>query len=182
MLKIDKNQPTFFAELVKNRKKWEEFKDKKRLNEFLLKEQEYMCVYCESKIIKEFHIDHFYKRDLFPNLTFDYNNLFISCNDENHSAKYKDKFGLKKEEFANIYSPLDIKLNEFEYSWTGEILGKTQKAQKTIEVFNLNNNILIQKRSKIIKQLYSYQNLDFNIFECFGEFKTFLDFYKNNLL
>jgi Cu(I)/Ag(I) efflux system membrane protein CusA/SilA len=38
--------------------------------------------------------------------------IFISCNDENHSAKYKDKFGLKKEEFANIYSPLDIKLND----------------------------------------------------------------------
>jgi len=175
MLKITKNKPHFFDKLVKDKKVWSDLKDRNELNQVLLQEQNNMCVYCESKL-KDFHIDHFFKRDLFQKQTFEYDNLFLSCNFEFHCAKYKDKFGLKKEEFFEIYSPIDINLDEFEYSFTGEILGKTDKAKKTIEVFNLNQKSLVEKRKKISLSVEHYK--EFDLFEIFGEFKTFLEFLK----
>jgi len=173
MLKITKNKPQFFDKLIKDKKIWGDLKDRKELNQVLKIEQNNMCAYCESKL-KNFHIDHFFKRDLFPKQTFEYNNLFLSCDFEIHCAKFKDKFGLKKEEFFEIFSPIDVNLEEFEYSLTGEILGKTDKAKKTIEVFNLNNKSLLEKRKRISSNIEYYK--DFDLFEIFGEFKTFLKF------
>jgi uncharacterized protein (TIGR02646 family) len=184
MLKINKIKPDFFDKLVKNKTQWSELnnQDKQQLHNKLSEEQKKMCAYCESQIKNDnAHIDHFYKRNLFPKQTFEYNNLFKSCNNENHCAKHKDKFKLKKEDFKNFYSPLDINLEEFNYNLlTGEIIGLTPKAQKTIEVFNLNHTTLKYKRETIIKQLSSYQDMDFDLsdlFEAFGEFINLLDYY-----
>ncbi|NOZ91078.1 MAG: TIGR02646 family protein [Epsilonproteobacteria bacterium] len=170
MLKITKTKPEFFKKLIKGKKVWSDIKNREELNQNLVKEQEGMCAYCESRL-KDYHIDHFFKRDLFPKLTFDYDNLFLSCNCERNCAKFKDRFGLKKEEFFNIFSPIDINLDEFDYSLTGEILGKTAKAKRTIEVFNLNSKSLVEKRKRIS---YQTMGLEFDLFEIFGEFKTFL--------
>jgi len=179
MLKIDKIKPNFFDNLIKNKKTWDDLNNRDVVNDTLLKEQEAMCAYCEIKLNK-YHIDHFYKRNLFPELTFDYNNLFLSCNSEKHSAKYKDKLGLQKNEFVEFYSPIDINNQEFEYSLLGEIVGKTTRARKTIEVFNLNHKSLVERRSKIIKQINSCKDyLQYDLFEFFKEFKTLLLFIQD---
>jgi len=101
-----------------------------------------MCAYCESKI-KKYHIDHFKTRNQYPEFTFNYNNLFVSCECEKSCAKNKDKIGLNRSDFDNFYFPLSININEFEYTLLGDILGKTDKAKKTIEIFNLNSKSLI---------------------------------------
>ena len=36
-----------------------------------------VSAYTEEPLSGDAHIDHFRKRDLFPNLTFDWNNLFV---------------------------------------------------------------------------------------------------------
>jgi len=177
MLKIAKTKPNFFDKLIRDKKSWQDIPDRKELRENLFKEQSGMCAYCEIKL-KSYHIDHFFKRDLFPNLTFDYNNLFLSCDCENNCAKFKDKFGLTKEEFYNIFSPVDINLDEFEYSFTGDIIGKTDKAKRTIEVFNLNSKSLVEKRKTIA--INCQYCLEFDLFETFGEFKSFLEFLERN--
>jgi len=178
MLQVDKQEPIFFHNFIKGKKVWSDIKDRQELNKELLKEQANMCAYCESKIPKDYHIDHFYKRDLFPKLTFNYDNLFISCNCEKSCAKYKDKYGLKKDDFNTFFSPQNINLDEFEYSLTGEIIGKTEKANKTIIVFNLNNRSLVEKRKTI--SLNSKNMMDYDLFEIFQEFQTFLEFLKKN--
>ncbi|RUM61225.1 MAG: TIGR02646 family protein [Persephonella sp.] len=185
MLKITKKKPDFFDDLVKDKKNWDNLRgeEKKIIAEYLKKnEQKGMCAYCESKLKENsYHIEHFRKRSLFPELTFDYNNLFLSCNNENSCGKHKDRYGLTKDEFNTIYSPLYINLDEFEYSYTGEILGKTPKAKKTIEVFNLNERSLVEKRKKIIKSIeFCREYLNLDLFEIFQEFKTFLIFLKNS--
>ena len=185
MLKITKKKPDFFDDLVKGKKSWDNLRgeEKKIITEYLKKnEQEGMCAYCESKLKENsYHIEHFRKRSLFPELTFDYNNLFLSCNNENSCGKHKDRYGLTKDEFNTIYSPLNINLDEFEYSYTGEILGKTPKAKKTIDVFNLNERSLVEKRKTIIKNIQNCKTyLDLDLFDIFQEFKTFLIFLKNS--
>jgi len=177
MLKINKNKPIFYDEMIKNKKVWSDYLDKKDLKEHLVLEQDNMCAYCESKISKQAHIEHFYTRNLFPQLTFDYNNLFISCNTEKTCGKHKDSYHLKKDEFDEFYSPINIDINEFDYAITGELTAKTDKAQKTIDVFNLNHRVLIEKRYKIMKQINNYKEyLNFNLFNIFKEFKTFFIF------
>jgi len=71
----------------------------------------------------------------------------------------------------------DIKLCEFEYSLLGDIVGKTKKAKRTIEIFNLNYKSLVEQRARISKQIESCRAyLNYDLFEFFGEFKSFLVF------
>ena len=173
MLKIVKQQPDNFDLLIKNKKVWSDLKDKAILNNSLPDEQENMCVYCETKLNK-YHIDHFYKRDLFPNKTFDYENLYLSCDNENNCAKYKDKFGLQKYKFELMFNPINIKLGEFYYSYMGDIIGKSKKARYTIKVFNLNSKKLVEQRKRIILSLKDFGELNIDLFDVFKEFKNLL--------
>lgn len=173
MLKIVKQQPDNFDLLIKNKKVWSDLKDKTILNNSLSDEQENMCVYCETKLNK-YHIDHFYKRDLFPNKTFDYENLYLSCDNENNCAKHKDKFGLQKYKFESMYNPINIKLEEFKYTSMGDILGQSDEAIYTIKVFNLNSKKLVEQRKRIISGIKDCGNLNIDLFEIFNEFKNLL--------
>ncbi len=68
---------------------------KKRLHDHLVKEQSYLCIYCERKIYlktgKEYllcgHIEHIRPKDEFKSLVFEYSNLSISCDGLNCDAK-----------------------------------------------------------------------------------------------
>ncbi|CAH0288387.1 hypothetical protein SRABI123_04146 [Pseudomonas sp. Bi123] len=54
------------------------------------------CAYCEADIIQSGrkHLEHFQQRDRFPQGTFDWNNLFGSCNREDTCGKFKDRCSL----------------------------------------------------------------------------------------
>ncbi|MFV0931183.1 hypothetical protein D3C76_658010 [compost metagenome] len=57
--------------------------------------QDTRCAYCEADISKSGrrHLEHFRQRDRFPQGTFDWNNLFGSCNREDACGKFKDSCG-----------------------------------------------------------------------------------------
>lgn len=58
------------------------------------------CAYCEAGIITgPRHIEHFRQRDRYPQGTFDWTNLFGSCDRGESCGKHKDKCG---------YTPVDL--------------------------------------------------------------------------
>ena len=73
------------------------------------------------------HIDHFRKKSLYPELTFDWNNLFVAAKDIDCGADYKDKHisgprTVADNIYRNIFSPLDANLSQyFWYRQDGQI-------------------------------------------------------------
>lgn len=186
MRKIDKEvAPEFFSDFItrNNPTDWSDIAPiRSRLREYILgKEQNGYCAYTTIKItdIAHCHIDHFYKRDLFPNRIFDYHNMLVSCNSENYGAKYKDKKVRSKEENKDLINPVSDNPAEYiEYTFTGEIvpINQNQRAKKTIEYFNLNSRSLVKRRKSVI---YSFINMakDFSeeeLVEAIGEFEPML--------
>jgi uncharacterized protein (TIGR02646 family) len=101
----------------------------------LLKEQGYICCYCGSSIArKECHIEHFKPKSVYKNLTFEYTNLFASCQGEDEKCpRVPVHCGHKKNNWYDddlMVSPLDPNCaNYFKYSGYGEIL-PTENPQK----------------------------------------------------
>lgn len=133
----------------------------------LTDEQNQLCGYTEIYIndLKDCHIDHYKKKSVFPELTFEWNNLIVATKDGNFGANYKDnKSGIQKNNYGNIFNPvIDNVENYFDYTTWGEVTPKTaisevenQKAIKTIEVFNLNHNSLKDRRKNLISMIGSY--------------------------
>ena len=55
-----------------------------------------LCAYCETSLItksgqRDAHIEHFLQKGRDPRVTFDWNNLFGSCNRKESCGKHKDK-------------------------------------------------------------------------------------------
>lgn len=133
---------------------------KKNLREHLIQEQDQLCIYCERKLVSTGqHIEHIYPKDPvggFPELTFEYTNLVVSCNGDQ----------CEPPEFRNIFKPEDVascghkKNNDLDVSEflnpttergireyfaygkdTGEIkaIDGNEKAKYTINLLNLDN-------------------------------------------
>jgi len=171
MLQVSKTEPKFFSDKKKKILKpkesdaWSELGDiRADLREYILEnEQSSMCAYCEKKITsdsKKSNIDHYKTRNLHPELTLDYNNFFVSCNNLNHCSSKKDNIGLNKNDYENMMNPLDKDLDEnFSYA-LGEIEGKNKKANFTIDTFALNNISLVEERKEIIRNFEFYKEFD----------------------
>lgn len=104
------------------------------------------------------HIDHFKKRDLFPQLTFCWENLIVDDHTKAYGSDYKDSFGLKVADYDRIINPVDDDPHDyFEYLTSGEIIAKEgadkAKAEFTIKVFNLNERSLVCERESMIKNI-----------------------------
>jgi len=179
MHKIEKIEPKFFTKAKRKVKKPKEdsaWKDeniveiKTQLREYLIKEQYGLCAYCERKLEDkgDLSIDHFKKRELFPNLTLEYYNFFISCKSKNHCESFKDnKFKtLKKEDYAKIIHPYSDEPEYYlSYNFMGEMVPndnlkdfEIEKANFTIKIFNLNDRVLIEDRKRIIISLIELLN------------------------
>jgi uncharacterized protein (TIGR02646 family) len=121
------------------------------------------CAYCEDLIrsANGKHVEHFRRKNKthgFPELTFTWNNLFLSCESPRHCGHYKDRPG------GDSYNPDDlVKPDEDEpdkylyFHSNGEVrprvgIDSTAKyrAEETIRVFNLNEPALRGQRGKII--------------------------------
>ena len=181
MLRVTKIEPKFFSDKKRKIKKpkestaWRELADiRENLRSYILsKEQSDMCIYCEKKITsnnQKSNIDHYKTRKLYPELTLDYNNLFVSCNHNAHCSSYKDRLPLTKEDYQNILNPLSIELdNTFGYTSFGEIEPLNKKALFTQDSFNLNHISLVEERKLIIQNFESYREFDEDILvECLG--------------
>jgi uncharacterized protein (TIGR02646 family) len=147
--------------------------EKPIVKDALLKEQGYICCYCESRVSKEnSHIEHLQPRSKYPDLLFEYGNLMASCQankkenvdpSDEESVDYQSKpihCGHHRGDWYDehlMISPLDPTCTDFfRFTEAGEILPtsdpqKENTAAATIEKLALNINKLIRLRRKAIE-------------------------------
>ncbi len=179
MIQIDKAPYPEFLNFVQknNPQNWEGLDAAVRTNtrKYILEdEQSNQCAYTELPLEYEknnSHIEHLKRKDsaFFPELTFEWSNLFVSCNSDDFGGKYKDEKYLKgktKEDNALIINPsLENPNQYFELKNWGELTIKADlqgiaktKAEETIKAFNLNHNSLQDRRREMIQSVNDYKN------------------------
>lgn len=112
------------------------------------------------------HIDHFLKRDLFPQLTFDWCNLVIDDHNNGYGADYKDRRIKNIGQNQNLINPIKEDPHDFfTYQESGRIIplpnlsvNNRERAEFTINSFNLNNQYLVRKRLSLIKSVEDYKS------------------------
>jgi uncharacterized protein (TIGR02646 family) len=193
--KINKTEPTFYLESLRkeNSKTWADVSNKTELRAYMLgKEQNNQCAYTEMRINStDSHIDHYIKQDFIgkglfrPTNVFLWHNLFAASNNEYFGAKYKDK-NIKPEDYGSILNPaVDNPAEHLEYSFTGDILPKNNspKGKKTIEMFNLNDKVLVKERRDVavqIKSIYFGYSID-DLINTFGRFEGMIRYLCDRL-
>ena len=195
MLQVTKDEPSYFktakskVKLTKVKDAWEDknvtkVRSQLRTN-ILLEEQNLLCIYCEKEIDErpeKSNIDHFKTRNLFPELTLDYNNLLVSCNTYGRCSNFKDNHIKTRDEYKNIINPiLENPDNFFDYLVSGEIVSKTNcnKSEFTIDIFKLGRTTdenLTKERKKIATALkYCCDNLSLDeIYTIFPDYHNFI--------
>ncbi len=118
------------------------------------------CAYCECQLQEDNtkrHIEHFIQKGRDPRVTFDWDNLFGSCNNPNRCGKFKDEDSeAKKIDLAKICKPdvmdpseLILFLNSGKVrpriSLTPE---KKEIADNTIAIFNLDGDSTLENSRK----------------------------------
>ena len=133
------------------------------LKEQLRQEQKGLCCYCCQILGDETDkttVEHLKSRDKYPKLTFDYGNLLLSCKQSKQcdNAKGNDELDL---------TPLMIECDtEITLKVNGELNPKSKKAKQAINLLNLNNVDLCQRRKQVIKSLFDTDNrLDKEVLE-----------------
>jgi len=128
------------------------------IKEGLLKEQGFICCYCEIRIDdRNSHIEHFRPRSFFPEESADYNNLLCSC--QKNPPKGEPKHcGTKKGNWYDkdlLISPLEENCEgRFRYTFDGKINPANKKdnaAIETIEKLGLNIKTLTDSRKKVLE-------------------------------
>lgn len=179
MRKINKGEalPEFLNFSTKNLgANWDDFHKKAHdvylltREQMLIVEQNCLCGYTEIPIndITEVHLDHYLKKSMSPKDTFNWNNLIAATKDSDFGANHKDGvYKIQREEYGSIFNPVEDAIeNYFEYNLRGEIEPKAEltpvlkaKVEKTVEVFNLQHEILRRRRENIMRQINAYKDL-----------------------
>jgi uncharacterized protein (TIGR02646 family) len=153
---------------------------KQSVKETLLKEQGYICCFCENRVtMDQGHIAHLLDRKQHPELVLEYGNMLYSC-PENQRGE-PQTCGHAQGNRKLPISPLDEDCeNHFIYDGeTGEILprensNKFSDAQETIRILNLNASKVLCK-----KRLEAYHETENNKVELtIDEFEVWI----NNIL
>lgn len=151
---------------------------KKALREELLKEQGYLCCYCNRRIelkseeeAKASTIEHFLPRSAYLHLTFEYSNLHAACSGKvkpQERPKKQQNCGQKKDDEKLPLSPLSEDIEQhFGCTKDGQIMPKTEVAEETIHLLNLN-----AKKLKDLRQSFIEANIytEETVFEDVEEF------------
>lgn len=126
------------------------------------------CAYCESKITVVTYgaIEHFFPKSLYPDLTFEWTNLLLSCDICNNSRHKGTKFPLDSQGNPLLIDPTDGKTNpntHLEFVWDdvtqiASIYGKDEKGKVVEDIFDFNGmrgrRELIYHRSQYLKKLF----------------------------
>jgi len=119
------------------------------------------CSYCEC-LLKKRHIEHFVDKGRTPIKTFDWNNLFGSCDNRSRCGHYKDSNKVNSYDSINIIKPDSDNASDYLVFITdgsvrsriGLIPIKKFKASETIRVFNLNlDTSLVNSRKVAIRYI-----------------------------
>ncbi len=137
-------------------------------NAILYNEQKGLGGYTEKPLLnaKDIHIDHYKKKGMGwqPDVTFDWNNLIVEDRNPQYGACYKDKLTSSKDDYDKMINPVtEYPERYFDYLTNGEIKPKDditdeerEKAEFTINRFNLNHTHLQKTREAIIKNIAVY--------------------------
>lgn len=179
MIHIEKTPYPEFVDFIERNKpqNWDALDATVRINTrkyILVEEQGNQCAYTELPVEYEknsSHIEHLKRKDsaFFPELTFEWTNLFVSCNASDFGGKHKDDTYLRrkgKADNALILNPAtENPADFFELKSWGELTIKEnlndtdrRKAETTIDAFNLNHNSLIQRRTEMIQRVKDYKS------------------------
>lgn len=167
MHKLNRPQaPSCLSKFKHGRDNWEDVStdDKIEIWTKLTKMQGERCAYCESKLGTKHsrkHIEHFQQKGAYIQCTFQWSNLFGSCNYNDSCGKNKDNYSSKSYVHADLIKP-DVDDPEYFFNFVpdGTIairsnLTETEKlrAQTTLNVFNLDaqHGRLRQMRQLAIK-------------------------------
>lgn len=131
---------------------------KKQLKIQLLQEQGGICCYCGDRITyTDSNIEHFLPKDdsLFPELQLEYSNLLSSCLGGQVDRQTNKRFPLscnaKKNNKIVPVSPTDPQCEkQFIYDDDGNIYGLTDNARSAIQILNLNNEVIKNRRKAAI--------------------------------
>jgi uncharacterized protein (TIGR02646 family) len=147
----------------------ENIRRKSQISEVLRGLQIDRCAYCETALNGHGHIEHFRRKHKshFPHLTFDWKNLFLSCEGPDTCGHFKDR------KHAPAYDPDKlIKPDQHDpecflfFHSRGEVLAREGidpsakvRANETIRVFGLNDPSLQDRRRKAIAGYFAAHNL-----------------------
>jgi uncharacterized protein (TIGR02646 family) len=127
------------------------------------------CAYCESKITVVTYgaIEHFFPKSQYPDLTFEWTNLLLSCDRCNDAGHKGTQFPLDDNGNPLLIDPTDGVTDpnkHLEFSWDAEtglasVYGRDRRGKTVESVFDLNGvrgrRELIDHRSKYIKRLFA---------------------------
>lgn len=147
----------------------------------LVEQTEYgvRCAYCEGGIHHGGHIEHFRRKnpEHYPELMFEWSNLFMACGSSAHCGHYKDR------RQADAYVPDQlIKPDEYDpehylyFHSSGQVRAREglppkdrETATETIRVFGLNNGSLPGARRKVLEGYWQPLLEDLDELESWGE-------------
>ena len=118
------------------------------------------CAYCEGPIFHEGHIEHFRRKNprYFPELTFDWDNLFLACGSKDHCGHFKDRIGALPYDPAQLIKPDQHDPEKYLYFHSsGEVRVREKlnaadafRAAETIRVFGLDEPTLNGQRARAL--------------------------------
>ena len=118
------------------------------------------CAHCEGPLYDGAHVEHFRRKNQahFPELTFEWTNLFLSCQSRDHCGHYKDRSSHAPYSPDVLIKPDDDEPHDFLYFYSsGEVrvrgkIGPEQvtRAKETIRVFCLDHPALTAERRKAV--------------------------------
>ncbi|EJB8408505.1 TPA: TIGR02646 family protein [Vibrio parahaemolyticus] len=118
------------------------------------------CAYCECQLQEDNtkrHIEHFIQKDREPSKTFNWNNLFGSCNNPNRCGKFKDEAPAAKNiDLSKVCKPDVMDASELIlFLNSGKVRARTilapqqkELADNTITVFNLDGDSTLENSRK----------------------------------
>jgi uncharacterized protein (TIGR02646 family) len=144
---------------------------KSELREALVKEQFFICCYCNDAIKRKLldtKIEHFLPKETYKQTIFDYQNLLAACNGgerEPERPLHCDSYKLSKDPSQfQLVSPFDSDAStHFLFRENGEISGKTPKGKETISFLNLDCKRLNLRRKIVVETYFKILDEDENI-------------------
>ncbi|SIR07146.1 retron Ec78 anti-phage system effector HNH endonuclease PtuB [Marinobacterium stanieri] len=170
------NKPKCLNGLSYKKKNWCDLKpdEREEIWKSIYEMQGDFCAYCECKLDKARHIEHFEPRKNNRRLTFEWDNLFGSCGRTSRCGHYKDGSKAKAYEIENILKPdIDDPHNYFIFNSNGRISPRkdlsilnTKKAEETIRVFNLDHDAeIVGRRRNAIRLILEEVKVLYGLFD-----------------
>ena len=127
--------------------------------EALFLAQRGLCVYCgraldRSRPGKSFHVEHFRPRHAYKPLEVAFDNLFLSCGQDDPQGGRSQICGTRKDkwfdELLHVEPVYPACVSAFEFKLNGDVVGITAASGTMTTVLNLNHAELVKEREQVL--------------------------------